>query len=38
MAPDGKKFLVLRGKESGPQLLQVILNWPALLKKGVPTE
>jgi hypothetical protein len=34
VAPDGKRFLVLRRNESGPQPLQIILNWPALLNQA----
>ncbi len=32
VAPDGKRFLMAVRAESAPQPLQVILNWPALLK------
>jgi hypothetical protein len=38
VAPDGKRFLVLAPRESGPPLLQVILNWPELLKKRAQPE
>jgi len=38
VAPDGKHFLVLAGSESGPPPLQLIMNWPALLKKRTPPE
>ncbi len=38
VALDGKRFLVLAGSESGPPPLQLILNWPALLKKRTPPE
>ena len=31
---DGQRFLVLATPESGSQPLHVIVNWPALLKKG----
>ena len=35
VAPDGKRFLVRVPPDSGsPQPLDVIVNWPALLKKG----
>ena len=34
VAPDGKRFLVRVPVESGGQPLEVILNWPALLKKS----
>jgi Tol biopolymer transport system component len=34
VAPDGQRFLVRAATESGSQPLQVIVNWPALLKKG----
>ena len=34
VAPDGKRFLVPVPVESAGQPLEVILNWPALLKKG----
>jgi hypothetical protein len=34
VAPDGQRFLVRATAESGAQPLQVILNWPALLKKS----
>jgi Tol biopolymer transport system component/predicted Ser/Thr protein kinase len=33
---DGRRFLVLTGKEPASQLLTVIAEWPALLKKGSP--
>jgi Tol biopolymer transport system component/predicted Ser/Thr protein kinase len=36
--PGGKRFLTLRGKESGSEPLQIILNWPALLNKRAPVE
>ena len=35
VSPDGKRFLVLK-PVGGPQPLEVIVNWPALLKKGAP--
>jgi eukaryotic-like serine/threonine-protein kinase len=35
-AKDGQRFLVLTGKELTSQLLTVIADWPALLKKGAP--
>ena len=35
VSPDGKRFLVRVPVESAGQPLEVILNWPALLKKGV---
>jgi hypothetical protein len=38
VAQDGKRFLVLAGSESGPPPLQLVLNWPALLKKRTPSE
>jgi len=31
---DGQRFLVLTSPEIAPQSLNVIVNWPALLKKG----
>jgi len=31
---DGKRFLVLTSPEAAQQSLNVIVNWPALLKKG----
>jgi hypothetical protein len=31
---DGRRFLILTGKEPTSQFLTVIANWPALLKKG----
>jgi hypothetical protein len=31
---DGQRFLVLTNAEPAPQALTVIMNWPALLKKG----
>jgi predicted Ser/Thr protein kinase len=31
---DGRRFLVLTSAEGRPQLLTLIVNWPALLKKG----
>jgi hypothetical protein len=34
VAPDGQRFLVRAVPETGSQPLQVIVNWPALLKKG----
>ena len=34
VAPDGKRFLVRVPVESAGQPLEVIVNWPALLKKG----
>ncbi len=37
VAPDGKLFLVLT-PVSGAQPLDVIVNWPALLKKGASSE
>jgi hypothetical protein len=33
VAPDGKRFLVLK-PVGGSQPLEVIVNWPALLKQG----
>lgn len=33
---DGQRFLVLTSPEAAPQPLTVIVNWPALLKKGTP--
>src|SRR5215469_12303407 len=30
---DGQRFLVLTSRETAPQSLNVIVNWPALLKK-----
>jgi Tol biopolymer transport system component len=37
VAPDGKRFLVLK-PVGGSQPLEVIVNWPALLKKSVANE
>ena len=34
VAPDGKRFLVRVPVQSAAQPLEVILNWPALLKKS----
>jgi hypothetical protein len=34
VAPDGQRFLVRAAPETGSQPLQVIVNWPALLKKS----
>ena len=34
---DGQRFLVLTSPETVPQSLNVIVNWPALLKKGTVT-
>jgi hypothetical protein len=34
VAPNGQRFLVRAMPESGSQPLHVIVNWPALLKKG----
>jgi len=31
---DGQRFLVLTGDEHASQPLHVMVNWPALLKKG----
>jgi hypothetical protein len=31
---DGKRFLVLTNAETVPQPLNVIVNWPALLRRG----
>ena len=31
---DGQRFLVLTSPESAQQSLTVVVNWPALLKKG----
>jgi eukaryotic-like serine/threonine-protein kinase len=31
---DGRRFLVLTSPETAPRALNVIVNWPALLKKG----
>jgi len=31
---DGQRFLVLTSPETAPQALTVLVNWPALLKKG----
>jgi hypothetical protein len=36
--PDGQSFLVRAVPETGSQPLQVIVNWPALLKKGAGAE
>jgi hypothetical protein len=33
---DGQRFLVLTNPESASQSLTVIVNWPALIKKGTP--
>jgi eukaryotic-like serine/threonine-protein kinase len=35
-APDGQRFLVRANAEQAAQPLTVIVNWPALLKKGAP--
>jgi hypothetical protein len=37
VAPDGKRFLVATAA-GGPQPLEVVVNWPALLKKGAAAE
>jgi Tol biopolymer transport system component len=37
VAPDGKRFLV-RMPASGSQQLEVVANWPALLKQGAAAE
>jgi Tol biopolymer transport system component len=37
VAPDGKRFLVLT-PAGGAQALEVVSNWPALLKKGAAAE
>ena len=37
IAPDGKRFLMLK-PAGGSQPLEVVVKWPALLKKGTPTE
>ncbi len=37
VAPDGKRFLVLT-PVGGSQPLEVVVNWPALLKKGASAE
>jgi len=37
VAPDGKRFLLLT-PASGSQALEVVANWPALLKKGAAAE
>jgi hypothetical protein len=37
VAPDGKRFLVPR-PAGGTQPLEVVVNWPALLKKGAAAE
>ena len=37
IAPDGKRFLVL-ALAGGSQPLEVIVNWPALLKQGMPRD
>ncbi|MSV29890.1 MAG: hypothetical protein EXQ52_14255, partial [Bryobacterales bacterium] len=37
VAPDGKRFLV-QAPAGGSQPLEVVVNWPALLKKGSATE
>jgi Tol biopolymer transport system component len=33
---DGQRFLVLAGGDQNSQPLEVIVNWPALMKKGAP--
>ena len=38
VAPDGKRFLVQALRETGSQPLEVILNWPALLKSKVGSQ
>jgi hypothetical protein len=35
---DGHRFLVLTTPETDPQSLNVIVNWPALLKKGTAAQ
>ena len=35
---DGQRFLVLTSPEQASQLLTVIVNWPALLKRGAGTQ
>jgi Tol biopolymer transport system component len=35
---DGQRFLVLAGRGQASQPLNVIVNWPALLKKGAPAQ
>jgi hypothetical protein len=35
---DGRRFLVLTSSETAPQPLTVIVNWPALLKKGTAAQ
>ena len=37
VAPDGKRFLV-QAPAGGSQPLEVVVNWPALLKKGAAAE
>ena len=37
VAPDGKRFLV-QAPTGGSQPLEVVVNWPALLKQGAPPE
>ena len=37
VAPDGKRFLV-QSPAGGSQPLEVVVNWPALLKKGAAAE
>ena len=34
---DGRRFLIVTSSEAGPQALTLIVNWPALLKKGNAT-
>ena len=34
---DGRRFLTLTSSEAAPQPLTLIVNWPALLKKGAGT-
>jgi hypothetical protein len=36
VSQDGKRFMVLANAETVSQPLNVIVNWPALLKKAAP--
>jgi len=38
VAPDGQRFLVRATPDQAPQPLTVIVNWPALLKKGASAQ
>jgi len=38
VSPDAKRFLVFALAEQNTQPLNVIVNWPALLKKGAASQ